>query len=286
MDFDWYPWKFKLYRRDTAHLSLAAHGAYRALIDAYMAEVCGPLPDHDRALAVLARCTHEEWLSVAAEVRPFFRPRNGRLWHKRCEIELDAVLRRAKIRSESGKKGAEERWRATNDLDGNRIANACDGHGLAMAMPMAKNATETETDSVSPRGDTGASRPKNPKPSIDKPVEPKLDTPLDLKLELWRRGLAFLASRGLDEKHARPLIGKWCKALGPPDAEMRLIGLLADAEVNCLGDVIPWMEAAIRRRKANGNGAYNRPAQPPIRNGFVALALQMQRKAGRGDKSP
>jgi len=84
MDFDWYPWRGVLYRRDTGRLTLAEHGAYRALIDAYMMDHAGPLPDNDRALAVLARCSIDEWLAVAPAVRPFFQSVNGHLTNKRC----------------------------------------------------------------------------------------------------------------------------------------------------------------------------------------------------------
>ena len=47
------------YQRDTAHLSLIEHGAYRCLLDAYYAND-GPIPADERALFRLARAMDDE----------------------------------------------------------------------------------------------------------------------------------------------------------------------------------------------------------------------------------
>lgn len=102
---DWYPWYPILYEADTLHLSLAADGAYRRLIDKYM--ISGrALPDDDAALARLVGVQLDEWLKVSGEVREFFYQKDGCLKHKRCDRELAEQMRRKRQKSESGKKGA------------------------------------------------------------------------------------------------------------------------------------------------------------------------------------
>lgn len=89
MNFDWYPFNPTEYRRDTYHLCAAACGIYRRLIDEYMLSR-KPLPDNDASLAGIARVTIEEWSEHAAVIRAFFQPIDGKLFHKRCEKEMNA----------------------------------------------------------------------------------------------------------------------------------------------------------------------------------------------------
>ncbi len=112
---DWYPWFLKAYRQDTRHLSLAEHGAYRQLIDEYM-DTRGPLPDDDRALAAIIGVGLEEWFVVAPAVRKFFRARNGKLFHKRCQQEISAQNTRFERNSERGKKAAFVKYSRPNGL--------------------------------------------------------------------------------------------------------------------------------------------------------------------------
>jgi uncharacterized protein YdaU (DUF1376 family) len=106
---DWYPWFIKDFRRDTLHLSLAEEGAYRRLIDQYM-EQREALIDDDAALARLLGVGLEEWRAVAGKVRPFFRIKDGKLSHKRCDCELRAQDQRISRNSKRGQKAAFARW--------------------------------------------------------------------------------------------------------------------------------------------------------------------------------
>jgi uncharacterized protein YdaU (DUF1376 family) len=101
---DWYPWYYELYAADTRHLSCLEHGAYRQLIDAYM-RYRRPLPDDDQALARFVGLSTEEWGRISGTIRPFFRVRQGKLFHKRCDAILDEQDKRAKIRSETARQG-------------------------------------------------------------------------------------------------------------------------------------------------------------------------------------
>jgi len=105
----WFKFNPDDYDRDTGHLSCLEHGAYLLLIKSYM-QLRGPLQDHDRALAVLARCSAEEWSEVGPTVRDFFEAKDGRLHHKRCDAELAEQDAQRERWTESGRHAAKARW--------------------------------------------------------------------------------------------------------------------------------------------------------------------------------
>lgn len=106
---DWYPFNVVEYRRDTYHLNVTANGIYRALIDEYM--LTGkPLPDHEASLVGISRATQAEWAAHKETVMAFFKARDGKLYHKRCEQELDAQRMHAALRSKKAKEAATVRW--------------------------------------------------------------------------------------------------------------------------------------------------------------------------------
>lgn len=107
MPLDWYPFFVAEYRRDTYHLSPMEHHAYRTLIDEYMFVLRGPLPNDDAALAKIIGIPATEWDLVKERVRPFFKPKNDRLIHKRCEQELNRQKALSARYRERAKKGGE-----------------------------------------------------------------------------------------------------------------------------------------------------------------------------------
>lgn len=104
MRLDWYPFFVLDYRRDTYHLSLEEDGAYRRLIDEYMV-TREALPNDDAALARIVGLPKADWDRLAHKVRRFFRVRNDRLVHKRCELELRAQNARHNRYRERAQKG-------------------------------------------------------------------------------------------------------------------------------------------------------------------------------------
>ena len=136
MSFDWYAFNPNEFRRDTYHLGAAADGIYRRLIDEYMV-TRKPLPDHDLALAGIARVTAQEWGEHREVVRAFFKSRDGKLFHKRCDRELHAQSMLAAKRSRQAKEAATVRWAKgkTNQRDG------CSEHNSSNADAMLKDAT-------------------------------------------------------------------------------------------------------------------------------------------------
>lgn len=110
---DWYPWFPLAFRRKTYRLSLAEDGAYRRLIDEYMLNRTA-IPDDDTALARILGVGLSDWLAVAPEVRPFFRPQNGLLTHRRCDQEIRAQNMRIERFSARGKKAAFAKYNKNN----------------------------------------------------------------------------------------------------------------------------------------------------------------------------
>jgi len=76
------------YWRDTGHLSAAEHGAYLNLIGAYWVNG-GPLPADPARLERLAKCSSKEWKAMSFTILAFFETRDGRISHKRIDLELE-----------------------------------------------------------------------------------------------------------------------------------------------------------------------------------------------------
>jgi uncharacterized protein YdaU (DUF1376 family) len=112
---DWYPHHIDAYRRKTRHLSTLEHGAYRLLMDEYMADR-RPLPNDDRALAGIVKLPLLEWLIIAPTIRAFFRKRGDFLHHDRCDQELDAQDAKSKRATDKARKAATIRHSKINTL--------------------------------------------------------------------------------------------------------------------------------------------------------------------------
>lgn len=140
MAFDWYPFNVNAYRTDTYHLSAAADGIYRRLIDEYMT-TGKPLPDHDLALAGIARVTADEWAAHREVLRAFFKAKDGKLYQKRCEQELHAQRMLAAERSKKARVAATQRWIKEKLKQG----GICGEHAHSNASAMLGDATRHNT---------------------------------------------------------------------------------------------------------------------------------------------
>lgn len=104
------------------HLNPYQDGCYRRLIDHYM-KTRAPLPDNDAALARIVGDSEANWVAMASPiVRPFFKSEKGRLFNKRCDVELARQDAKSRTLSESGKKGAEKRHNKNKDIPSHPIA--------------------------------------------------------------------------------------------------------------------------------------------------------------------
>ena len=93
------------YHADTAHLRTAAeHGAYMLLLMNYW-QSGRALPSDDRKLAAIARVTPSEWAEMRDTICEFFQERDGLLYHKRVETELE----RARAKSQAAREAVNNR---------------------------------------------------------------------------------------------------------------------------------------------------------------------------------
>jgi uncharacterized protein YdaU (DUF1376 family) len=110
------------YGRDTAHLSLAQHGAYRLLLDHYYS-TAAPLPSDISALHRICRAFDQaERDAVDFVLKEFFELRTDGFHNARADVEL---ARQSEIRerlSNSGRRGAKMRWGGHSKANGPAIA--------------------------------------------------------------------------------------------------------------------------------------------------------------------
>lgn len=104
MKYEWYPWNPSRFRADTMHLTAEQRGIYRDLIDHYM-ETELPLPDNDVALARIGGVSPECFKQSASMLRAFFKQKDGKLFHKKCDEVLEEMNARYFKRREKASKG-------------------------------------------------------------------------------------------------------------------------------------------------------------------------------------
>ncbi len=133
------------YLRDTAHLSLVEHGAYRLLLDHYYSTAV-PLPAAKPALYRIARAFEDsERAAVDTVLEQFFEFREDGYHNTRADRELAKRTEHQLKLSGSGRRGAEKRWRKSHPIaDGqanspasSQATSQANGHpnGPLMARP-------------------------------------------------------------------------------------------------------------------------------------------------------
>ncbi len=118
------------YARDTRHLSMVEHGAYRLMLDCYYNT--GPLPgDPERVARMISALTDMERAAVVVILAEFFTLADGQYRQARCDDEL----------AHQAKKGVSSRASARKRWDSERNANAMqtqcepDANGMRTGMP-------------------------------------------------------------------------------------------------------------------------------------------------------
>lgn len=163
------------YLADTLHLDVIESGAYIHLLMNYW-QTGKPLPDDDKRLARISKCTDEQWLNVRSTVAEFFQI-NGGLWtHKRVEKDLNKVRQKSSAAQKAGKASAEAR---AKKLEKSNTLN----ERSTDAQPTLNHTdtdTDTEKNSQSDRSETGP-----PDRLFDEPSASS-EKPADLWLErIW-----------------------------------------------------------------------------------------------------
>lgn len=143
MNTPWYAHYPGDYGRDTAHLSLAQHGAYRLLLDHYYS-TAAPLPSDVTALRRICRAFDQvEQNAVDSVLREFFELRADGYHNSRADRELTKQAEIHERLSRAARKGNEKRWGASSP--GNREVSR-----LAIANPQPQPQPKEEKKEGAP----------------------------------------------------------------------------------------------------------------------------------------
>lgn len=110
------------YSKDTGHLSLAQHGAYRRLMDHYYATEAALTGDLKSLYRICGAVNREEKKAVEICVREFFHEENGKLSHARIEKEIATFRKNSSNNAEAGKASGEARRAKREALDAAKLA--------------------------------------------------------------------------------------------------------------------------------------------------------------------
>lgn len=94
------------YRRDTTHLSLLEHGAYRQLMDTYYLTEKPLTLVHADLMRTHSARNAEEVLAIENVLKDFFLRTDDGYIHKRCDVEIEAFH----AKSTSARESAKARW--------------------------------------------------------------------------------------------------------------------------------------------------------------------------------
>lgn len=158
MNNAWFPFFPGDYARDTAHLSLAEHGAYLLLLFHYYSTEA-PLPaEMERLYRICGARSSKEVAAVDLIIEQFFIFEQASYRNARADQELARRAETKQKLSASGRLGAANRWRGTDQssspVNGQGISPAIDqanSPGLAYPQPEpqpedSRERSETESD--------------------------------------------------------------------------------------------------------------------------------------------
>jgi len=139
----WMPLYVADYIADTQHLGALEHGAYLMLIMQYWRT--GSLPDDDKKLARIAKCSDREWRAIRSTIADLF---DDGWSHKRIDFELEKARGKSEARADAGKRGGEAKALKSNDAT---LANARD---LPQQKPALALASSSQSESEEKKEDT------------------------------------------------------------------------------------------------------------------------------------
>ena len=238
MTMEWYPWYYDDFRRDTLHLSLAEDGAYRRMIDEYMRNQ-GPIPDDDRVIARLLGISHEEWSTVAKTVRSFFRSADGKLHHKRCDIEIAEQSQRITSVSKQRKTAAKARWKNKKQLTPGRTQAVSEPQSGDDADRMRERCGEHATRQDRTRQDKEESSSSAREAEPEKPAAVAID-------ERLKAAEAILEVLGVQiDRYAQT----WSRELNTTETWL-------NAGYDLAAEIIPAVQSSLARQRLKSGEAW------------------------------
>jgi uncharacterized protein YdaU (DUF1376 family) len=155
----WYPFYPGDYARDTAHLSLIEHGAYRLLLDHYYS-TGGPLPANaDRLHKICRAVADAEKDAVLYIVQEFFTETEGGYINERADIVIIKAAQTSEKRAKAAKKSHEKRG-----CKSSAIADA--GHVQSDPEPDIKTLEPSLSEGSEPPSDEKPDEGDKPKVKI------------------------------------------------------------------------------------------------------------------------
>jgi len=133
------------YRKDTTHLTMTEHGAYRQMLDWYYLDEM-PLPaDLKKIMRRVSARTEDERDAVQNVLDDFFTLSGGGYIHHRCDEELGKIYEK----SDKARSSAEKRWnKNASESDTQKMRTQCER--IPNAKKDSANAEETHGDSMLP----------------------------------------------------------------------------------------------------------------------------------------
>ena len=136
MSFAYMPFYTGDYYRDTRHLSMLQHGAYRQLLD-HCWDQKGPLPlDMARCFRICGAVSKEEQDAVAGIIAEFFVCMDDGHYNRRMQHEIERAAAVSGARADA----AHTRWKARDSI---KAMDAAAQHANAMQMHSKSNASAT-----------------------------------------------------------------------------------------------------------------------------------------------
>lgn len=200
----------------TANLSLEQEAAYLRIVNA-IHKHDGPVPDNDRVLAGMFRCSTRKARALISGLieAEKLTVEDGKIWNDRARSDLVHRGFVSISRAESGAKGG--RTRANN------AAKSLNGHDIGQAIASSRIEENRIEDSEA-------------KASAVNGAEED-----DFAKQLFDRAVAFLGRHGAAEKQARSFVGKLRK--DHPDADI-FDAFTACGKAGAI-DPIPWLTARL-----------------------------------------
>jgi uncharacterized protein YdaU (DUF1376 family) len=209
------------FQRDTQHLAADEVGAYMLLLMAMWTRESCDFPDDDRRLAAVCRVSPRLWKArIGPVIREFLTAENGALIQKRLREEATYVERQCKAQSD--RKSGEKSDNPLNDND-------------------PPTSTDKSTDATADKSPEHPSQQPN-NPTVYSDPYGSDGVAVDARNEaVWKRGVPFLTERGVPEKQARTLLGKWLRDHG---AE-KVTDAFVAAKQSGTQDPVPYITASL-----------------------------------------
>jgi uncharacterized protein YdaU (DUF1376 family) len=128
------------YAKDTRHLSVTAHGAYRLLMDIYYIKEKKLPASIDECCRLLSTKTAVERQAVKSVLSEFFDLTEEGWLHKRCEIEIE----RYRDKQNKAKRSANARWNFTSthtERNADAMRTHTEGNAPNHQSPITSNQT-------------------------------------------------------------------------------------------------------------------------------------------------